>query len=184
MSALITKPIRCDPIIPEESILKEEWKDIHEYEGLYKISNWGRVWSCKQNKILILHRCNNNYVYVALHKNNKVKTFRIHRLVAYHFIDNPNNLAEVNHIDEDKDNNCILNLEYCSHKYNCNHGTRIYRSVKGNSKPVICIETGIIYPSGAYADRMFGHKQGKIASVLSNKSRLKTAYGFHWEFVD
>ena len=95
----------------------------------------------------------------------------------------PDNLPEVNHIDEDKDNNRIDNLEWCDHKANCHHGTRIARCAAGNSKPVVCIETGLIYPSGKYADMMFGNRQGRIAKVLSLKSRSKTAYGYHWEYL-
>ena len=184
MAARMTKPIKCKSIKVYNDILVEEWKDILDYEGLYKISNWGRVWSCRQNKILTLHRCQSDYVFIGLHKDGKVKTFRIHRLVAQHFIPNPDNLPEVNHIDEDKDNNRIDNLEWCDHKTNCNYGTRIARCVAGSSKPVVCVETGLIYPSGKYADMMFGNRQGSIAAVLSPKSRSKTAYGYHWEYLD
>lgn len=182
MATRMTKPIKCEPIIVPQDF-KEEWKDIKGYEGLYKISNCGRVYSLRQNKLLTLHRSQSDYVYIGLHKECKVRNFRVHRLVAEHFIPNLNNLTEVNHIDEDKDNNCVTNLEWVSHKDNCNHGTRNRRCAEGSSRPVVCVETGLIYPSGKFADMMFGYKQGRIASCLSPKSRAKTAYGFHWEYV-
>lgn len=182
MSVRRTKPIKCEPVVVPKNF-KEEWKDIKGYEGLYKVSNCGRVYSLISNKLLILHRCQSDYVWIGLHKDCKTKNFKVHRLVAEHFIPNPNNLPEVNHIDEDKDNNRIDNLEWCDHKTNCHHGTRIARCAAGNSKPVVCVETGLIYPSGKFADMMFGHKQGGVAQCLSAKSRSKTMYGFHWEYV-
>lgn len=58
MATRMTKPNKCEATTVDNGILMEEWKDILGYEGLYKVSNWGRIWSCRQNKILILHRCN------------------------------------------------------------------------------------------------------------------------------
>ena len=93
----------------------EEWRDIIEYEGLYQISNKGRVKSLGNNKnrkekILSLKPIN-GYMRVFLYKNGKPKPYSVHRLVAIAFIPNPNNYPEVNHIDEDKTNNIVENLE-------------------------------------------------------------------------
>ena len=118
--------------------MKEIWKDILGYEGLYRVSNWGRIWSCRKNKILKLHTCQSDYVYIGLHKDGKVNPYKVHRLVAQTFIPNPNNLPEVNHIDEDKNNNRWDNLEWCDHKTNCNHGTRIARCAAGNPEAGSC----------------------------------------------
>ena len=124
----------------------EEWRDIEGYEGLYQVSNYGRVKSLERNvttgfgdrhikeKIIILNQLPNGYLYYCLSKNNKKKGFYIHRLVAETFIPNPNNLPEVNHKDEDKTNNCIENLEWCDRSYNINYGTckkRISNALKG-----------------------------------------------------
>ena len=102
-------------------MIEKIWKLIIGYENLYKINNYGEVLSLRSNKIL---KPNNNgigYFIIQLCKNGKRKNYLIHRLVAEHFLDNPNNLPEVNHKDEDKSNNFVNNLEWCKHKYNMNY---------------------------------------------------------------
>ena len=106
----------------------EIWKDIPEYEGKYQVSNLGRVKSLQRwsgtrfyNREYILNNYvnkKNGYVYVYLTKNNKSKNIRLHRLVAQAFISNPNNHLYINHIDGNKENNCIDNLEWCDSSYN------------------------------------------------------------------
>ena len=114
----------------------EIWRDIEGYEGLYQVSNWGRVKSLKKkgnSKERILTASNNNtkkYWRVQLSKNDKIKHFAVHRLVALAFIPNPQNLPQVNHKDENKDNNNVLNLEWCTVKQNTNYGTRNKRASK------------------------------------------------------
>lgn len=115
--------------------MKEIWKDIKGYEGLYQISNLGRVKSlarkyksrvCKETikKFSIDVK---GYCKVNLCKNGKITYPRIHRLVAEHFILNPKKLPQVNHIDENKQNNRVDNLEWCDNKYNVNYGTHNLR---------------------------------------------------------
>lgn len=106
----------------------EIWKDIPEYEGKYQVSNLGRVKSLQRcggtrfyNREYILNNYvnkKNGYVYVYLTKNNKSKNIRLHRLVAQAFIPNPNNYKQINHIDGNKENNCVDNLEWCDSSYN------------------------------------------------------------------
>ena len=110
--------------------MKEIWKDIKNYEGLYQVSNFGRVKSLKfgKEKILKLLKHNCGYLYIGLHKDNNVKNYYIHRLVAEAFIPNPDNLPQVNHKDENKLNNVVSNLEWCDAKYNINYGTARERS--------------------------------------------------------
>ena len=143
--------------------MNEEWRDIKGYEGLYKISSYGRVKSLRNNhgkyreKILSPGKCR-DYLYVILCKNGKNKPYKIHRLVAEAFIPNSNNYKEVNHKDENKQNNSISNLEWCDRKYNCNYGTAKERMIetqkrngknKGSKNPkarkVQCITTGIVF---------------------------------------
>ena len=114
--------------------MKEEWRDIKGYEGKYQVSNLGRVKSLKDNhgnyreKILDIKPNKKGYLRIELSLYGKKKKFQVHRLVAQSFIPNPNNLPEVNHKDENKQNNCVYNLEWCTHQYNSNYGTRILRA--------------------------------------------------------
>lgn len=102
--------------------MKEIWKDIPGYEGLYQISNLGKVYSKKRNKLLVIVKNDKGYCYVQLYKNGKSNLFRLHRIVAKTFIPNPKNLPEVNHLDGNKENNCVNNLEWCTHIDNMRHG--------------------------------------------------------------
>lgn len=115
--------------------MTEIWKDIVGYEGLYQVSNLGNVKRLKGYKgrgkgyiveeHLIQPSINSRgYQNVVLCKNGKTKTFTMHRLVAIAFLDNPDNLPQVNHKDENKTNNCVDNLEWCDSVYNNNYGTR------------------------------------------------------------
>lgn len=114
----------------------EKWKDIKGYEGLYQISNLGNVKSLKKKagkstrseRLIKTHFDKDGYVYATLCKNNKTHLATIHRLIAEAFIPNPNNLPQINHKDEDKTNNSIDNLEWCTCKYNINYGTRTERA--------------------------------------------------------
>ena len=108
--------------------MKEIFKDIPGYEGLYQVSNLGNVKSLHYNKsnrqvILKPKLTKTGYCRVGLHSKGVSKDFYIHRLVAEAFLDNPNNLSDVNHKDENKTNNNINNLEWVSHEYNMNYGT-------------------------------------------------------------
>lgn len=105
-----------------------KWVDIKGYEGLYQVSNYGKIINIKRNKELKLHKDKYGYLKVTLSKNNFKKNFLVHRLVALAFISNPNNLLQINHKDENKMNNCVDNLEWCNAKYNCNYGTRVERA--------------------------------------------------------
>ena len=125
----------------------EIWKDIVGYEGMYQVSNMGRVrsldriivykdgrvWNCK-GRILSIHDNGKGYKFVRLSKYGKPKQEYIHRLVATAFIDNQDNLPEVNHKDENKENNCVYNLEWCSREYNHGYGTARQRQAEQHKK--------------------------------------------------
>ena len=129
----------------------EEWKtaiyDGIVYEGLYKVSNLGRILNLNYRntgkaKLMKTFEIENGYLQVHLSKNGEYKQCYVHRLVAETFLENPENLPEVNHKDEDKTNNFVFlnedgsvdkeksNLEWKNHRDNCNHGTRNERSAK------------------------------------------------------
>lgn len=112
----------------------EIWRDIKGYENEYQISTIGRLKSIKSNLIMKPMVATNGYLIACLWQNNKQHKITIHRLVADAFLPNPHGLPEINHIDEDKMNNNVENLEWCSHKYNMNYGEikkKISESKKG-----------------------------------------------------
>ena len=120
----------------------EIWKDIKGYEGLYQISNLGRVKSLPRQKTKggILKQFSTEYLVVSMVENGKIKKIKVHRLVAETFIPNPNNLPQVNHIDGNKFNNNMNNLEWVTSKENIIHanimGLKKYK-YKGNVKKYI-----------------------------------------------
>ena len=155
----------------------EVWKDVVGYEGFYKVSNKGNIYSVERigangqelGGIVLkpkYHR--DGYLQVGLYKNGIRKNKKIHRLVTEAFIPNPNNLPEVNHLDEVKDNNELSNLEWCDVRYNINHGTRNEKVSQKLSKKVraVNMETGdvITFRSTHEAGRK-GYDQGGVAAA-------------------
>lgn len=160
----------------------EEWKDIHGYEGLYKISQNGKIKNCNINKILKPVKMNTGYYRVSLCKNKIKREYYIHRLVAQHFILNYNNLPEVNHKDGDKSNNCVSNLEWCSRKQNIEHSIRILGNKFGKRRQVQCIETNRIFSSLTEASKFYNKSTSNLCSLLKGTNRSKTYAGYHWKY--
>ena len=166
--------------------MNEEWRDIKGYEGLYQVSNLGRVRSlnCRGHKgcigILTPRLDGKGYEMVALYKEGKARNTKVHRLVAQAFIPNPNNYPQVNHKDEDKTNNNVDNLEWCTNEYNHNYGTRNERVAKSLSRKVICITTGEIFNSMREACRKYDINTGRMTECCQGKR--KTAGGYKWEY--
>lgn len=177
---------------------EEIWRPVVGYEGLYEVSNLGRVKSLfdnlghRRDKILkASHIQGKKYLRVTLCNKVYKKCKKIQVLVATAFITNPDNLPCVNHKDENPENNCVDNLEWCTYKYNSNYGTAIKRrseKMKGyfinnkhTSKSVLCIETNKTYPSINEAYRSTGIKSCNISQCCNNIR--KTAGGFHWRFA-
>lgn len=164
------------------SLLKhmERWKDIEGYEGLYMVSNCGRVKSLgnsnsnnSKERILKQMKDRYGYIYVNLWKDGDMKHYTVHRLVAKEFIQNPNNYPQVNHKDENKENNYVWNLEWCTQKYNQEYSS---------GKKILCVETNIIYPSSMEAQRQTGISQSNIISCC--KGKYKSAGKLHWKYVN
>lgn len=178
----------------------EQWKDIYfiengvewDYRGLYQVSSEGNVKSLNYNKtgkekILKLKKNKFGYFQVSLCKNGKEKKFYVHRLVAHMFIENdaPEHKVEVNHIDENKENNLVKNLEWCTREYNINHGTRSERSGKSRSKKIIgysLTETKVIILQNATQAKKFGFDHGNICKCCNGK--LKSYKGYKWYYLD
>lgn len=164
---------------------KEYWKPVVGYEGLYEVSNWGRVKSLKfgKERILKLFKDTSGYLCVKLCKNTNKCQFKVHRLVAEAFLPNPDNLPCVNHKDECKTNNNVNNLEWCNSKYNINFGTRNEKVSKKLSKPVLqyTLDGQFVreWPSTMECGRN-GYNQGNVAACCNGK--LKTYNGFIWKY--
>lgn len=164
-------------------------KEIKDFPG-YWIYDDGRVWSEKTNKFLSPSTNPRGYLHLGLTNKNKQRiTKDIHRLVAEAFIPNPNNLPQVNHKDENKQNNNINNLEWCSNKYNINYGTRTEKQKLSYPKKQKCAaydkEGNLIniYESIREATRQLECKTSSHISECLNGTR-KTAYGYIWKRVD
>jgi hypothetical protein len=171
------------------------YKEIEEAPGIY-IYDDGRIWSKKQQRFLSTSLDEKGYVKVSLWVDKKVKTMKIHRLVAKYFVPNPYNYKEVNHKDEDKTNNCVSNLEWCTRKYNVNYGSRL-RKVSQSMLNNTAISKRILqydkngnfineYPSAHEAARQLGKisVHGYQNILMCAWDKTKTAYGYIWKFAD
>lgn len=181
----------------------EVWQDIPGYEGLYQASTYGRVRSTKKyrennDSIQFLSekarkgtKNPNGYIGINLCKNGIVKRHTLHRIIALIFIPNFFNYSEVNHKDENKLNNRVENLEWCTHKYNSNYGTRNQRSAKKRInhpaivKPVAQYDIygNFIgkYISAREAHRLAGFSFEGIGRCCKGKN--KTCGGYVWKYA-
>ena len=164
--------------------MQEIWKSIQGFENTYMISNLGNVKSLSRpytkGKLIKPHKHKRGYLYCCLSQNGKVYNRRIHILVAKAFIPNPNNLPEINHKDENKSNNIVTNLEWCTKVYNIQYGSGIDR----RSKAVIGLKNNkIIYKfkSTAEAGRK-GFNHHHISSCCLGKR--KTHKGLNWKYIE
>lgn len=182
--------------------MKEVWKNISGYEGLYEVSSLGRVRSLphkaynkligeyiSKEKILKQGSLVRGYKGVGLYKNGKEKTQKVHRLVAEAFIPNPNNYPEVNHKNEDTSDNRVTNLEWCTSKYNSNYGTRTQRIAQKNlnrnkSKRVLQLDLSgnliHVWPSASETQRN-GFSQGNVSACC--RGERKTHKGYKWQYA-
>lgn len=156
-------------------------RDIVNYEGLYAITSCGKVWSYKSQKFRTLEINKSGYYVVKLYKNGVGKTYRINRLVALAYIPNPDELPQVGHDDDIKEHNYISNLYWTNSQENNNHGKHKERLSKAASKPVRCVETGIVYESAKIAGEQLGCDNSRIGKCCRNPKL--TCGGYHWEYV-
>lgn len=152
-------------------------KDVQNYEGLYAVTSCGKVYSHKRKKFLKPREVG-GYLQVSLYKGGEREFYLIHRLVAEAYLPNPNNLPCVNHKDENKENNALQNLEWCTYEYNNNYGSRNQKI----SKPVFCVELNKTFDGARIAARELGLDQSHITKCC--KGKQKTTGGYHWRYQE
>ncbi len=179
--------------------MNDERKDVIGYEQYYQVSRDGRVFSkgrqaVRRNgvpmtyypKQLTPKDNGNGYLTVMLYNEHGGKRFYVHRLIAQTFVENPFNYPQVNHKDENKQNNCADNLEWCDSKYNLCYGTHTQRVASALSRAVVQYSSDHQfikeYPSAMEAMRNTGIRQGSISRCCNGQQYH--AGGFIWKYKD
>ena len=182
---------------------EEIWKDVVGFEGKYMVSNFGRVKTVERyidmpnggKKYIpshILKQYFDTFGYYRINLMTKTDTRRkcaVHRLVAEAFIPNPNKYPVINHKDENKTNNKITNLEWCTYKYNTNYGTAISRRSKKQNLAVEMIDINTekvlkTFDSIKLASEYTGITVSCISAVCKKKHQHVTAGGYSWRYAD
>lgn len=177
--------------------MNEIWKNIDGFESYY-ISNKGRVASVSLQAIkrnskdkgfvvkIIKPIIVAGYSCVSLRNNNEVKLVKVHRLVAKAFIKNKKGLEQVNHKDENKQNNCVDNLEWCDSRYNNNYGNRIKKTKVKLSLPVACYDlkgNKIKEYKSMQSVKVDGFNPSKVCAVCKQKYGRNTHKGYIWKYI-
>ena len=180
-------------------LLNEKFKDIQNYEGLYQISNYGRVKSLRRlsrgrngkykiikEKILKVSSQTNKYPNVGLIKENKLKTFEVHRLVAMYFIPNPHHYPCVNHKDEDKTNNKIDNLEWCTYSYNNAYNDKAKKINEKFKKSVLKFDAhgNLLAEYNSITEASLKNKRSKTLISKYCNGKIKQPKKYLWEFKE
>lgn len=173
--------------------MEEVWKPVVGYEGLYEVSNMCRVRTVDHyvnNRLhnglkIVRGRIKQQYYQkdgrpaVELSRYGINRRFPTYRLVAMAFIPNPNNLPEINHIDENPANNSIDNLEWCDRTYNINYGTRTERSIESKYRPIVAIKDNtpfVMFKSSKEAANVLGVSVSLISMAIRRKTKAKGLY--------
>lgn len=194
---------------------KQIWRDVPGYEGLYQVSNTGKIRSLNykgtgKTRKLKLSVENDGYCHINLYnRDKKRRTHKVHRLVALAFIPNPNNYPIINHRDENRSNNCVWNLEWCTYVYNNNYGTRnkkLSEAKKGESNPakrpevrakISAMKKGkYLGANNPKAKKVQCIETGQIFGCIKEAQqwlgkdiyralkRGSRAGGYHWKYID
>lgn len=183
--------------------MKEIWKDVVGYEGLYQVSNLGRVKSIKtwngyehldEEKIMKPYKTKRGYESIGFTKNSKTKTHRLHRVVANAFIPNLENKPVINHKNGIKDDNRVENLEWCTSSENTIHAMKTgLITIKKGKDDARAISVNQYNLNGNFIKkwdcikeikRELGYDSKAIISCCKHKEHYNTAYGYKWEYAD
>lgn len=178
----------------------EIWKPINGFEGLYEVSNQGRVrslshkvlqtgnggyyWHHYTGRILIPTETTNGYYHVMLTNKKVRKHFLVHRLVAAAFLKNPENLPQINHKNENKKDNRSDNLEWCTAAQNTRHGTLLLRSAQKRAVPVVAEMNGFRFEFSSISEAEKKTKVTHANIVACCRGRRPFAGGFSWHYLD
>lgn len=173
----------------------EIWKPVVGYEDYYEISSMGRVRSLdrydnlkhfRKGEIKTLTKDKNGYLYVSLWKDGKQKVHKVHRLVALHFIPNPNNYPMINHKDENPSNPIYTNLEWCDGLYNQNYGTVNERRGKSLSTPILEFDLNMNFIKKWNGMKEIERETGILYQNISKCCRgvRKQCNGSIWKYYD
>ena len=174
----------------------ETWRDIPGYEGRYQVSDMGRVKSLARvvtrrdsktlqwpERTMTLTKSDRGYLYVCLCRDTHETSHLVHRLVAHAFLPNPDNKPEVNHINGIKSDNRMSNLEWVTASENARHSRRVLGNGGGKPpRPVVCLDTGIVYPSVHDAARNICVNYTSILDVC--KGRRGSLFGQRWAYIE
>jgi hypothetical protein len=163
--------------------MTELWKDINGFNGRYQVSNAGRIRNAHTDFIRKPVEDKDGYYQIRLYDSGCQGTYKIHRLVAEAFIDNPCNLPLINHKDEDKKNNTVDNLEWCTKEYNNNYGSRAQKILRKINQ--IDLHSNKIiktYVSIASAAKEYNINPSSICGCL--RGRSKSCLGYVWRYCD
>ena len=182
-------------------MIEEIWKPVVNYEKSYEVSNLGAIRGIdreiytplignfiKKGKIIIQSFDSSGYCQVGLSGKGVKKTTSVHKIVAYAFIDNPKNLPQVNHIDGNKLNNKVDNLEWCTNQENQEHARetglyeKMYKEAMKRRKPVIAYneKSSISFTSISSAAKHFNFNSGSISSTINRKNNIFMGYFFEY----
>ena len=189
-----TSDAKRGPIKPIENLPGEEWRDVVGFEGIYRVSNMGRIISTYREIVrsgvvtrifprILRTSSSRGYLNVKLRKDGKTYTRKVHALVCEAFLNGrKNEETEVNHKNGIKADNRVENLEWCTPKYNIWHSYHITNRKPSGCKPVFCIETGVTYPSCMAAGRELNINNSSIARAANGTyNQMK---GYHFKFVE
>lgn len=157
---------------------EEIWKDIAGYEGKYKVSNYGNIYSVKRNRTLLPLRALNGYLLIMFGRT----TYSIHRIVATTFLPNPNNYKCVNHKNGNKKDNRVENLEWCNYTMNIIHAYR--NGLNRREKPVECLLNGNMVKR--YRSAREAEKDGFLNQLIAKccLGKRKSHKGYEWKYSE